>query len=96
MAPPINELFRLISGGQKALNQSETNIKQLKHEVDTRIAERTDALEAAKLTAERANEAKSTFLATMSHEIRTPMNGIIGTVDLLRKNKVIRATVPHD
>jgi len=88
LAPPINELFRLISGGQKALNQSETNIKQLKHEVDTRIAERTDALEAAKLTAERANEAKSTFLATMSHEIRTPMNGIIGTVDLLRKTRL--------
>ncbi|MDZ7903490.1 MAG: histidine kinase dimerization/phospho-acceptor domain-containing protein [Rheinheimera sp.] len=88
LAPPINQLFRLISGGQKALTQSETNIKQLKYEVETRIAERTDALEAAKLTAERANEAKSTFLATMSHEIRTPMNGIIGTVDLLRKTRL--------
>lgn len=88
LAPPINQLFRLISSGQKALSQSETNIKQLKHEVETRIAERTDALEAAKLTAERANEAKSTFLATMSHEIRTPMNGIIGTVDLLRKTRL--------
>ena len=88
LAPPINQLFRLISGGQKALAQSETNIKQLKYEVETRIAERTDALEADKLTAERANEAKSTFLATMSHEIRTPMNGIIGTVDLLRKTRL--------
>lgn len=28
--------------------------------------------------AERANQAKGSFLATMSHEIRTPMNGILG------------------
>jgi signal transduction histidine kinase/CheY-like chemotaxis protein len=33
--------------------------------------------------AEKANQAKSTFLATMSHEIRTPMNGIIGMSNLL-------------
>ncbi len=34
-------------------------------------------------TAEEANRAKSTFLATMSHEIRTPLNGIIGFTQLL-------------
>ena len=33
--------------------------------------------------AERANEAKSVFLATMSHEIREPMNGVIGMTRLL-------------
>jgi signal transduction histidine kinase/CheY-like chemotaxis protein len=32
---------------------------------------------------ERANEAKTLFLATMSHEIRTPMNGMIGMLELL-------------
>ena len=36
--------------------------------------------------AERANNAKSSFLAEMSHEIRTPMNAILGVQELLLKS----------
>ena len=41
-------------------------------------------LEVAKDEAERANQAKSNFLASMSHEFRTPLNAIVGYVDILR------------
>lgn len=37
--------------------------------------------------AERANEAKTVFLANMSHEIRTPVNAIMGSTEMILREK---------
>jgi cell cycle sensor histidine kinase DivJ len=48
------------------------------------------ALEEARAESDRANAAKTRFLATMSHELRTPLNAIIGFSEMLANEKEMR------
>ena len=46
------------------------------------VQKRTSELANQVAIAEKASQAKSTFMATMSHEIRTPLNAIIGLSEI--------------
>ena len=51
--------------------------------LERRVIRRTEELAEARDAAERANKAKTDFLAAMSHEIRTPLTSVLGIADLL-------------
>src|SRR6202522_476943 len=52
------------------------------------LQENNVELEKVSAAAEKANLAKSDFLAAMSHETRTPMNAILGMSDMLADSKL--------
>ena len=72
--------------GAAAAREAEV-VAVMRDVTDRKIQEQ--ALDLARTTAERADAAKTRFLATMSHELRTPLNAIIGFSEMIVQEDVL-------
>jgi len=54
-----------------------------RQQMEAELREKSHQLELARQVADKANRAKSDFLADMSHELRSPLNAILGFAQLM-------------
>ena len=93
-----NKSTRLRAEQVETLAQTNTQLAdeiERRTETEAHLREARSLAEEAQETAETANLAKSTFLASMSHELRTPLNGILGYTQLLLRDSSLKSDQKH-
>lgn len=77
------EAEALLDKKSRALFEANAALTQQAATLEDQVRARTRELTRATAEAERANAAKTAFLAMISHEIRTPLNGVLGMAEAL-------------
>ena len=78
-----------------ALSQHINNLAQALEQASREQHQAMAQLIQTREEAEKANNAKSDFLAMMSHELRTPMNGVLGMLQLLETTEMTAEQVEY-
>ncbi|MBC7482670.1 MAG: response regulator [Rhizobacter sp.] len=87
LAAAIGSCWLLLTSDSRRVAQDESKRQALLLHEEIQAHEVTDGeLQAARLVAERANQAKSRFVTTISHELRTPLNSMLGYAQILERD----------
>jgi len=84
----LNEELQAQSEELQAVNDELLSVNEELQVQSEELEDQKNQEYLARQEADKANQAKSIFLATMSHEIRTPMNGVIGMASLLSETSL--------